>query len=225
MDANALRNHFYRFPGVDNSTDKTLSAMLRMAVIAQTQEAFEKAPAETDEQRAAKAAQEGSGQAALRGTEARLQALRPCLPIRLSSWACTWPTPLSRRKGIAYFDEILDPSEPNPVRKQARINGMSKYRKNAVFGKAVALGRSKDNAKVDTAIKMMRDELSKEESSSNPDRKAMEDAQYNLVKFTAARQDWPAVDCRRGEIPRRQVLQEESAGSPLPAGAGLSEAE
>ena len=51
----------------------------------------------------------------------------------------------------------------------------------------------KDNAKVDTAIKMMRDELSKEESSSNPDRKAMEDAQYNLVKFTSARQDWPAV--------------------------------
>ena len=96
-------------------------------------------------------------------------------------------------ESIAYFDEILDPSEPNPVRKQARINGMSKYRKNAVFGKAVALGRSKDNAKVDTAIKMMRDELSKEESSSNPDRKAMEDAQYNLVKFTAARQDWPAV--------------------------------
>lgn len=39
----------------------------------------------------------------------------------------------------------------------------------------------------------MRDELSKEESSSNPDRKAMEDAQYNLVKFTSARQDWPAV--------------------------------
>ena len=75
----------------------------------------------------------------------------------------------------------------------ARINGMSKYRKNAVFGKAVALGRSKDKAKVDTAIKMMKDELSKEESSSNPDRKAMEDAQYNLVKFTSARQDWPAV--------------------------------
>ena len=70
---------------------------------------------------------------------------------------------------------------------------MSKYRKNAVFGKAVALGRSKDNAKVDTAIKMMRDELSKEESSSNPDRKAMEDAQYNLVKFTFARQDWLTV--------------------------------
>ena len=96
-------------------------------------------------------------------------------------------------ESISYFDEILDPSEPDPVRKKARINGMSKYRKNAVFGKAVALGRSKDNAKVDTAIKMMRDELSKEESSSNPDRKAMEDAQYNLVKFTSARQDWPAV--------------------------------
>lgn len=69
----------------------------------------------------------------------------------------------------------------------------SKYRKNAVFGKAVALGRSKDNAKVETAIKMMKDELSKEESSANPDRKAMEDAQYNLVKFTSARQDWPSV--------------------------------
>lgn len=26
LDANALRNHFYRFPGVDNSKDKTLSA-------------------------------------------------------------------------------------------------------------------------------------------------------------------------------------------------------
>ena len=52
-------------------------------------------------------------------------------------------------ESIAYFDEILDPSEPDPVRKKARINGMSKYRKNAVFGKAVALGRSKDNAKVD----------------------------------------------------------------------------
>ena len=96
-------------------------------------------------------------------------------------------------ESIAYFDEILDPSEPDPVRKKARINGMSKYRKNAVFGKAVALGRSKDNAKVETAIKMMKDELSKEESSANPDRKAMEDAQYNLVKFTSARHDWPSV--------------------------------
>ncbi len=95
-------------------------------------------------------------------------------------------------ESIAYFDEILDPSEPNPVRKQARINGMSKYRKNAVFGKAVALGRSKDNAKVDTAIKMMRDELSKEESSSNPDRRAMEDARVQSGQVHRRRQDWPA---------------------------------
>lgn len=42
LDANAMRNHFYRFPGVDNDKDKTLSAMLRMAVIAQTQERYER---------------------------------------------------------------------------------------------------------------------------------------------------------------------------------------
>lgn len=192
LDANALRNHFYRFPGVDNSKDKTLSAMLRMAVIAQTQEVFEKAPTETDEQRAAKAAQEGL----LKQLFVELKRdfkpsdLPPYTLVKLGMHLANTSQP---EESIAYFDEILDPSEPNPVRKQARINGMSKYRKNAVFGKAVALGRSKDNAKVDTAIKMMRDELSKEESSSNPDRKAMEDAQYNLVKFTAARQDWPAV--------------------------------
>ena len=192
LDANALRNHFYRFPGVDNSTDKTLSAMLRMAVIAQTQEAFEKAPAETDEQRAAKAAQEGLVKQLFVELKRDFKPsdLPPYTLVKLGMHLANTSQP---EESIAYFDEILDPSEPNPVRKQARINGMSKYRKNAVFGKAVALGRSKDNAKVDTAIKMMRDELSKEESSSNPDRKAMEDAQYNLVKFTAARQDWPAV--------------------------------
>ena len=29
------------------------------------------------------------------------------------------------RYSFAHFDEILDPSEPDPVRKKARINGMS----------------------------------------------------------------------------------------------------
>ena len=192
LDANAMRNHFYRFPGVDNDKDKTLSAMLRMAVIAQTQERYEKAPVETDEQRAEKAALEGLVKQLFVELKRDFKPsdLPPYTLVKLGMHLAGTSQP---EESIAYFDEILDPSEPDPVRKKARINGMSKYRKNAVFGKAVALGRSKDNAKVDTAIKMMRDELSKEESSSNPDRKAMEDAQYNLVKFTFARQDWPAV--------------------------------
>lgn len=192
LDANAMRNHFYRFPGVDNDKDKTLSAMLRMAVIAQTQERYEKTPVETDEQRAEKAALEGLVKQLFVELKRDFKPsdLPPYTLVKLGMHLAGTSQP---EESIAYFDEILDPSEPDPVRKKARINGMSKYRKNAVFGKAVALGRSKDNAKVDTAIKMMRDELSKEESSSNPDRKAMEDAQYNLVKFTFARQDWPAV--------------------------------
>lgn len=192
LDANAMRNHFYRFPGVDNDKDKTLSAMLRMAVIAQTQERYEKAPVETDEQRAEKAALEGLVKQLFVELKRDFKPsdLPPYTLVKLGMHLAGTSQP---EESISYFDEILDPSEPDPVRKKARINGMSKYRKNAVFGKAVALGRSKDNAKVDTAIKMMRDELSKEESSSNPDRKAMEDAQYNLVKFTSARQDWPAV--------------------------------
>lgn len=192
LDANAVRNHFYRFPGVDNDKDKTLSAMLRMAVIAQTQETFEKAPTETDEQRAAKAEMEGLVKQLFVELKRDFKPsdLPPYTLVKLGTHLANTSQP---EESIAYFDEILDPSEADPQRKKARINGMSKYRKNAVFGKAVALGRSKDNAKVDTAIKMMTDELSKESSSANPDRKSMEDAQFNLVKFTSARQDWPAV--------------------------------
>lgn len=192
LDANALRNHFYRFPGVNNSTDKTLSAMLRMAVIAQTQDTYEKAPTETDEQRASKAALEGLVRQLFVELKRDFKPsdLPPYTLVKLGMHLANTSQP---EESLAYFDEILDPAEPNPVRKQARLNGMAKYRKNAVFGKAVALGRSKDVAKVDTAIKMMRDELSKEESSAHPDRNAMEDAQYNLVKFTFARQDWPAA--------------------------------
>lgn len=192
LDSNTLRQHFYRFPGVDNDKDKTLSAMLRMAIIAQTQERYEKAPTETDEQRAEKAALEGLVKQLFVELKRDFKPsdLPPYTLVKLGMHLANTSQP---EESIAYFDEILDPSESDPIRKKARINGVSKYRKNAVFGKAVALGRSKDNAKVDAAIKMMKDELSKEESSANPDRKAMEDAQYNLVKFTSARQDWPAV--------------------------------
>ena len=148
LDANAMRNHFYRFPGVDNDKDKTLSAMLRMAVIAQTQERYEKAPVETDEQRAEKAALEGLVKQLFVELKRDFKPsdLPPYTLVKLGMHLAGTSQP---EESISYFDEILDPSEPDPVRKKARINGMSKYRKNAVFGKAVALGRSKDNAKVD----------------------------------------------------------------------------
>ena len=80
-----MRNHFYRFPGVDNDKDKTLSAMLRMAVIAQTQERYEKAPVETDEQRAEKAALEGLVKQ-LFGAEARLQTFRSAPVHACEAW-------------------------------------------------------------------------------------------------------------------------------------------
>lgn len=198
LDADAMRNHFYKFPGVDNNKDKTMSSMLRMAVIAQTQDSFEKAPTETDEQRSAKAAMEGLVKQLFVELKRDFKPsdLPPYTLVKLGMHLANSTQP---EESIAYFDEILDPSEPDAQRKQARVNGMSKYRKNAVFGKAVALGRSKDVAKVDTAIKMMTDELSKEASSASPDRKSMEDAQYNLVKFTSARQDWPAVIAAAGK--------------------------
>ncbi|MFR4415987.1 MAG: hypothetical protein ACLT8E_00490 [Akkermansia sp.] len=54
---------------------------------------------------------------------------------------------------------------------------------------------------------MMKDELSKEESSANPDRKAMEDASTTWSSSPPpARTGRPSL--RRRQVPREQVLQE-----------------
>ncbi len=187
VDEKQLRDHFYRFPGVDNGKDKMLSSMLRMSVIAQSQDAYEKAPTETAEQRAKRAAQAGLIAALFDelGRDFQPSDLPPFTLIKLGMNLANSDQP---EKGIVYFNEILNPTDPQ------RSNAMLKYRQNAIFGKAVALGNSKDNAKIDEAIKMMREVLSSGSADGKaPDRKSLEDARYNLVKFTTARKDWPAV--------------------------------
>ncbi len=186
LNADELRSHFYRFPGVDKDKDKTLASMLRMSVIARSQEAFEKAPAETAEQRAKKAEMKGLIDALFAEVKRDFKAadLPPFTLIKLGLYLANSAKP---EDAIPYFDEILHPADPH------RSNAMAKYRKEATFGKAIALGNSKDNAKVDEAIKMMNEELAREEASKNPDRKSMENARYNLVKFATAREDWDQV--------------------------------
>lgn len=179
------RRHFYRFPGVDPDKDKSLVAMLRMSIISRSQEEYDKAPVGTEQERAEKAIMKGLVDTLFAEVKRDFKPseLPPYTLVKLGMHLANTSRP---EEGIPYFDEILEPSETDPVRRQARLNALSKYRKNAIFGKAVALGNSKDNAKIDKAIEMMRAEI----STGKPDAKTLEDATYNLVRFTVARGNW-----------------------------------
>lgn len=182
------RRHFYRFPGVDPDKDKALVAMLRMSIISRSQEEYDKAPVGTEEERANKAIMKGLVDTLFAEVKRDFKPteLPPYTLVKLGMHLANTSRP---EEGIPYFDEILEPAETDPVRRQARLKALSKYRKNAIFGKAVALGNSKDNAKIDKAIEMMRTEI----STGKPDAKTLEDATYNLVRFTVARKDWKAA--------------------------------
>lgn len=174
-----MRNHFYNFPGVDNKKDIALSTMLRMAMIGIYQEMNEAITGTTDADRQEKARLQGvvDGLFSEISRDFKPQDLTPFTLLKLARYLSNTEQP---ERSVPYFDQI--------------IALQKNYVNEATFGKAIALGRSKDKAKIDEAIRMMSSQL----ASGGGDKKAKEEAQYYMILFNHAKGDWAAT-VREGE--------------------------
>lgn len=169
-----VKNHFYQFPGVKKES-VSLRTVLRTAVIGVYQDQIK---ALKPEQRELRAQLEGNINVFFRElvNDFKPAELTPYTLLKLGSHLAQTDQPLV---SIPYFDEILS-------RKKGLV-------KEATYGKAIALGRSKDAAKIDEAIKMMTEALTTEGKKKNPDTKSMEEAQYYLVLFHKDKGDYNKV--------------------------------
>ena len=174
LSLDQVRNHFYKFPGVKDD-NISLRTVLRTAVIGVYQNQLKELK---PEQRELKAQLEGNINVFFRElvNDFKPSDLTPYTLLKLGSHLAQTEQPLI---SIPYFDEILK-----------RKNGLLKE---ATYGKAIALGRSKDAGKIDEAIKMMSGALEGERKKKNPDTKSMEEAQYYLVLFQQDKGDYNQV--------------------------------
>lgn len=169
-----VRNHFYKFPGVKDE-NVSLRTVLRTAVIGVYQDQLK---ALKPDQSELKAQLEGNVNVFFRElvSDFKPADLTPYTLLKLGSHLAQTGQPLV---ALPYFDEILK-----------RKKG---FEKEATYGKAIALGRSKDPGRIDEAIKMMNGALEDERKKKNPDTKSMEEAQYYLVLFQMDKGDFNQV--------------------------------
>lgn len=162
------KDHFYNFSGVKNS-DVGLRTLLRTALIGVYQDMI--AAAKPD-QTALKAELEGSINVFFQELEHDFKPadLSTYTLLKLGSHLAKSSQPL---RGVPYFDEILKRNK--------------EFLGEARFNKAIALGLSKDKAKIDEGIKMMVKELANPE---NVDQAFKEEAQYYLAQFYYDKQDY-----------------------------------
>ncbi|MEG2970358.1 MAG: tetratricopeptide repeat protein [Akkermansia sp.] len=174
LSLDAVREHFYNFPGVKKD-DVSLRTILRTAVIGVYQDQIKELKPNQNEMRAQL---EGNINVFFKELTAEFkpQDLSPYTLLKLGNHLSMTEQPLM---ALPYFEEI--------------IKRNNEYLKEARFGKAIALGRSKDAAKIDEAIKIMSAELADERAKKNPDSKAMEEAQYYLILFQKDKGDYAQV--------------------------------
>lgn len=167
-----VKEHFYNFPGVSKD-DISLKTILRTAVIGVYQDELAQLKPEESEK---KAILEGIISAFFKElkNDYKPSDLTPYILLKLGTYIGQTDQPL---EALAYYDEILK-----------RNKG---YKKEANFGKAIAMGRSSDKGKIDEAVKLMNDELVAERAKPQPDRKSMEEAQMYMVRFQLGKEDYP----------------------------------
>lgn len=165
------KEHFYNFPGLTNE-DMGLRTLLRTALIDVYQAMISNAkPEDTN----LKAELEGAVNVFFQELE------RDFKPADLSTYTLLkLGTHLSRSsqslRSIPYFDEILKRNKESV--------------RDARFNKAIALGLSKEAARIDEGIELMSRELDNERNQPAPDYAAMEEAQYYLTQFYFDKQDY-----------------------------------
>ncbi len=166
-----VKKHFYNFPGVKDG-DVVLKTILRTAVIGVYQDELAHLKPEEAER---KAVLEGNISAFFKElkNDYKPSDLTPYILLKLGSYIGQSDQPL---EAIEYYDEILK-----------RNKG---FKRDANFGKAIAMGRSTDKAKIDEALKLMNDELVAERAKPQPDRKSMEEAQMYMVRFQLGKEDY-----------------------------------
>jgi hypothetical protein len=177
LSLDEIKAHFYNFPGV-SADDVSCRTMLRTAVIGVYQDKLRELKPEQAEE---KAVLEGTINVFFKELmkDFKPEDLTTYTLNKLGSHIAETDQPLN---ALPYFDEILK-----------RNNG---YKKEATFGRAIALGRSKDNAKIEEAVKIMSAALAEERGQQNPDRKSMEEAQAYLVRFEMDKQDYAQVEAQ-----------------------------
>lgn len=175
LNIDQVREHFYKFPGVADK-DITLRAILRMAVIGQYESA--KKALKGDQHAEAVASIDGNISALFGELKSAFkpEELSPFTLLKVGNYVAASNKP---EEAIPYFQEL--------------IKRQGSHVSEAIFGKATALGRSKDPAKLAEAITIMQDELKKEKAKPRPDKKVLQTAQFNLIGFLIDKGDFTAA--------------------------------
>lgn len=165
------KEHFYNFPGV-TTEDIGLRTLLRTALIGVYQDMI---GAAKPEETTLKAELEGAINVFFQELERDFKPadLSTYTLLKLGSHLAKSSQPL---RSIPYFDEILKRNK--------------EFLGEARFNKAIALGLSKDKAKIDEGIALMTKEL---QNPDNVDPAFKEEAQYYLTQFYSDKQDYNKV--------------------------------
>lgn len=175
LDLDKAKAHFTNFPGV-TANDPILSTMLRMALIGIYEEQIKK----LDKQDTARRAEVEAQIKVLFDDIQKSFKLSDLTPYTLARIANNMLQRSSdTTAAIPYYEEILK-----------RGNAAEKYRQDAEFGLAQALGESKNPANIDKAIAMMEKAIVDGRANPKQDAKTLERAEYNLAKFYFLKGDY-----------------------------------
>ncbi|SHI73884.1 Tetratricopeptide repeat-containing protein [Rubritalea squalenifaciens DSM 18772] len=175
--ADQLKDHYYKFPGVDFNDTRTL-AMLRIAIIGVFEDNLKKAEAAKD-------------QAAINLSQSRIKVLfndlKADYPVeKLSNFVLVRVGDYLRKKtdnprqSLAYYDERL---------KRPQVNG----RINAQFGKADILGQSSNAGERKQAVTILNEVIEAANEEGGADRKIRDEALYRIIEINNTEKDWKAL--------------------------------
>lgn len=172
--ADQLKDHYYKFPGIDSSDTRTL-AMLRIAIIGVYEDALKKAQEDKDESRIT------TNQARINTlfkelkNDFPIEKLSDFVLVRIGDHLRTKTA--APRQALPYYEERL---------KRQAVAGRSR----AQFGIADILGQSDSAADQDKAIATLNEII-----ATNKDSKTIRgDANYRLCEVYAKRGDWDKAE-------------------------------
>lgn len=167
VDLEALKKHYYDFPGI-KETDHLLVTMLRMAVIGVYEDVLKKIDKNDATNISTLNAEINVSFNDLKKAF-KIKDMTPFALLKIGNFL-VFKTERPE-EAVSYFDEVI------------KRGGDPKNVDMATFGLAQAYGRSKDKAQVIKGIELMEKAMTKEQSKPKPDRKNLENAQYNIAQF------------------------------------------
>lgn len=167
VDLEALKKHYYDFPGI-KETDHLLVTMLRMAVIGVYEDVLKKIDKNDATTISTLNAEINVSFNDLKKAF-KIKDMTPFALLKIGNFL-VFKTERPE-EAVPYFDEVI------------KRGGDPKNVDMATFGLAQAYGRSKDKAQVLKGIELMEKAMAKEQAKPKPDRKNLENAQFNIAQF------------------------------------------